>query len=84
MRLYHKEISILFAAMGRIYRDEAYIKKVGDKFQNVFNTKNIKHLEFRHDTGLDISRLCSGELNMTISTVKRIADYLGVTPKDLL
>lgn len=70
--------------MGRFYRDEAYINEVGDKFKAVFKSKNIKHLEFRHDTGLDISRITSGELNMTISTIKRIADYLGVKPTDLL
>lgn len=69
--------------MGRVYRDEGVIKKVGERIGIIIKEKGITHAEFQDSTGLCTSRVISGQLNMTISTLAKIADYLDIPINDL-
>lgn len=64
--------------MGRIYRDEEFIKRVGGNINGILARKGITHIEFNIDTGLHLGRITSGRLNMNISTLKLIADHLNI------
>ena len=69
--------------MVRFYRDEGIIKRVGTNVKILLKIKKITHNNFQDDTGLSTSRITSGEMNMTISTLQKIADYLEVSIEDL-
>lgn len=69
--------------MGRTYRDEEFIKRVGNNVRGVLSKKGITHMQFNINSGLLVSRIVSGDLNMTISTLKRIADCLQVDINEL-
>lgn len=70
--------------MGSFYRDEEFIKCVGGNIKRILNRKGITHIEFNIATGLLVSRICSGDMNMTISTLKLIADHLNIEVWELI
>lgn len=70
--------------MGRVYRDEVVIKKVGERIKIALKANKITHLEFQMHTGLSASRITSGDLNMTISTLQKIADFIHIPVDELI
>jgi len=44
--------------------------------------RHITHEVFNHDTGLNPHRVVSGEQNLTMSTFKKICDYLDISPEE--
>jgi transcriptional regulator with XRE-family HTH domain len=66
----------------RYYRDEQFLKEIGKRIEQLMKARNITHEVFNNDTGLNPHRVISGEQNLTISTFKKICDYLEVGPEE--
>jgi len=68
------------------YRDEAGIKKFGDRIREVRKSLSITQEELVRRTGFDlrqIGRIERGEVSTNISHVFKIAECLGVPVHDL-
>ena len=65
----------------RYYRDDAFLKASGQRFESLMKGKGITHEVFYNDTSINPHRLIKGELNLTLSTFKKICDYLEITPE---
>jgi transcriptional regulator with XRE-family HTH domain len=60
---------------------------VGSKIREIRMAKNISIENLANTSGMDYSQLARmevGAVNFTISYLFRVAEALGVTPKDLL
>ncbi len=42
-------------------------------------SKKLTQLDMVNDTGMSISKIESGKLDITITTVQKLADYFGIT-----
>lgn len=78
--------------MKKTPRKGYYINKpalllIGTKMREIRLSKNISIEYLANTGGMDYSQLArmeSGKVNFTISYLFRVAESLGVTPKDLL
>jgi transcriptional regulator with XRE-family HTH domain len=76
----------------KVTKREYYINKpalsiVGTKIREIRNLKGISIEYLANTSGMDYSQLAKmegGKVNFTISYLFRVAEALGVTPKDLL
>lgn len=69
------------------YINKAALSLVGAKIREVRNSKEISIENLANTSGMDYSQLARmelGQVNFTISYLFRVAEALGVTPKDLL
>lgn len=64
------------------YRDDQFLKEIGERIERLMKDRQITHEVFNNDTGLNPHRVISGEQNLTMSTFKRICDYLEVSPEE--
>lgn len=64
------------------YRDDQFLKEVGKRIEKLMKDRGITHETFNSDTKLNPHRLISGEQNLTLSTLKKICDYLEVSPEE--
>ena len=64
------------------FRDSLFLRKVGKRIDKLLKEKKITHEIFYNDTDINPHRLIVGKVNMTLSTFKRICDYLKVSPSD--
>lgn len=64
------------------FRDSHFLKKVGQRIDKLLKEKKITHEVFYNDTAINPHRLIVGKVNMTLSTFKRICDYLDISPHD--
>ena len=70
----------------KYYKDEAFIKKFGEKLKQVRISKNLSQEELANETGFEvsqISRIERGTQNTSISHVSAIAKALDVQPSEL-
>jgi transcriptional regulator with XRE-family HTH domain len=68
------------------YKDEAGIKRFGDRLREIRKSKNITQEQLQHLTGFDLrqlGRIERAEVSTNISHVFRIAECLGVAPHEL-
>ena len=73
--------------MAKHKHNEAYLKAFGRRLKQVRLEKALSQEALAYDAGFHLSqigRIERGEVNLGISTLKRIADQLGVHPSDLL
>jgi transcriptional regulator with XRE-family HTH domain len=69
------------------YINKTALTLVGAKIREVRNKKEISIEHLANVSGMDYSQLARmelGQVNFTISYLFRVAEALGVTPKDLL
>lgn len=69
------------------YINKAALSLVGAKIREVRNSKGISIENLANTSGMDYSQLARmelGQVNFTISYLFRVAEALGVTPKELL
>ena len=69
------------------YVNKSALLLVGSKIREVRNAKDISIENLANSSGMDYSQLArmeTGQVNFTISYLFRVAEALGVTPKDLL
>lgn len=69
------------------YINKAALLLVGNKIREVRSSKGITIEYLANTSGMDYSQLARmelGQVNFTISYLFRVAEALGVTPKDLL
>lgn len=64
------------------YRDDQFLKEIGKRIESLMKDRHITHEVFNHDTGLNPHRVVSGEQNLTMSTFKKICDYLDISPEE--
>ena len=90
--MYEKIILSAFVSVNSKGKIEYYINKsalllVGAKIREIRLSKNISIEYLANTSGMDYSQLArmeTGQVNFTISYLFRVAEALGVTPKDLL
>lgn len=78
--------------MNKSVKKEYYVNKtalllIGNKMREIRQAKNISIETLANTSGMDYSQLArmeTGQVNFTISYLFRVAEALGVTPKDLL
>jgi transcriptional regulator with XRE-family HTH domain len=69
------------------YINKTALLLVGTKMREVRIAKNISIENLANTSGMDYSQLArmeTGQVNFTISYLFRVAEALGITPKDLL
>lgn len=68
-------------------RDEKYLREFGKNLRQLRLKKDVTQEVLSEDAGIgknQVGLIERGEVNVTISTIKRLAKNLGVQPKDLL
>ena len=68
-------------------RDNQYLAKFGDNLRKLRQAKGLSQESLANDAEIgknQVGLIERGEINVTISTIKKLAKYLGVPPKDLL
>lgn len=73
--------------MGKQYKDQDYLIKVGLKLVEIRSQKKISQEKLAELTKIDtrqIGRVERAETNPSISLIKLFADKLGVKPNDIL
>lgn len=70
--------------MAKEYVDRQFLINVGDNIRQILKEKKITHEVFYFDTGIHPDRLLSGKSNITLSTLKRVSDYLEIPVKELV
>ncbi|WP_134087992.1 helix-turn-helix domain-containing protein [Olivibacter sp. XZL3] len=73
--------------MANQYRDEPYLKKVGQRLIQIRIQNNWSQEKLAEITGLDtrqIGRIERAETNSTISIIKKIAKTTGLKMSDIL
>jgi len=81
-----------FVFVKKRAKREYYVNKpalllVGTKMREIRTAKKISIENLANTSGMDysqLSRMELGQVNFTISYLFRVAEALGVTPKDLL
>jgi transcriptional regulator with XRE-family HTH domain len=74
-------------AQRKYYKDEAFMKAVGQKIREVRQAKNLSQEELANECGIDysqINRMELGKTNFSLSYFRLLADALGCYPKDLM
>jgi len=73
--------------VGKQYRDQEYLINVGKRLMEIREAKNITQEKLQELTGLDIrqiGRIERAETNVSISSIKLIADCLKIPVSELL
>jgi transcriptional regulator with XRE-family HTH domain len=68
-------------------RDSKYLKEFGKNLRNLRTKKGISQEALSIDAGIgknQVGLIERGQVNVTINTIKKLAKYIGVHPKDLL
>jgi len=67
-------------------RDDKYLRDFGKNLRKLRLENNISQEALANDAGIgknQVGLIERGEINVTISTVKKLAKYIGVQPKQL-
>lgn len=67
--------------MGQ-YKDEKLLKKIAMEIKRLRREKGITQDHFYYDTNIHIARIETGKVNPSISTIKSICNYFGVSLTD--
>lgn len=73
--------------MGKQYRDQEYLIKLGKRIIEIREAQNITQERLQELTGLDtrqIGRIERAETNVSVSSIKLIADNLKISVPELL
>lgn len=73
--------------MGKQYKDQEYLIRVGKKLVEIRESKNITQEKLQELTNFDtrqIGRIERAETNASISIIKAICDKLAVNVSDML
>ncbi|MCW8896606.1 MAG: helix-turn-helix domain-containing protein [Flavobacteriales bacterium] len=62
--------------------DIELLNKIALRIKTLREEKNITQEIFYNDTGINIGRIERSKRNFSMSTLKRICDYLEITLKD--
>ena len=73
--------------MGKQYKDQAYLIKIGKRLVEIRESKKITQEKLQELTGFDarqIGRIERAETNASVSIIKAIADVLEIKISELL
>ena len=59
-------------------KDQALLRSTEDGLKVLRRQRNLTQEDFYNDTGIHISRVETGRVNITLSTLKTILDYYQV------
>lgn len=63
----------------KLYKDKVLQKKIALEIKRLRRIDGITQKQYFYEHSIHISRIETGNVNLTISTLKRIADSFGVT-----
>jgi transcriptional regulator with XRE-family HTH domain len=64
--------------MGQL-RDELLLEKISQKIKTLRKAKGVTLEEFFNDTNIHLSRIEHSKANLTVSTLKEICKYFGIS-----
>ena len=67
--------------MGQV-KDEKLLKEIAIKIKALRESKGITQEAFYHDTNIHIGRIETGKNNLSVSSLKAICKYFGITLKE--
>jgi len=67
-----------------ILSDEELLIRVRDNIKAIMKSKGIKQINLSNKTGIHAGRLLTGDCNMTLTTINKIARFLEIEPNELL
>ncbi|MBB6240194.1 DNA-binding Xre family transcriptional regulator [Pedobacter sp. AK013] len=76
-----------FCMVGKQYRDQEYLVKIGKRIVEIRDLRKITQEKLAELTEIDtrqIGRIERAETNVSISSLKLIADHLKISVSDLL
>jgi len=62
-----------------IPKSERIVGLVATRCKQLRTSKKLTHQDVLNDTGINIGRIESGSMDITITTVQKLADYFGVS-----
>ena len=72
-----------FALMGKKQiKDDELLSKIVFGIKKLRQEKNITQEEFYNDTGIHISRVETGNINISVSTLREILNYFQISLKE--
>ena len=60
------------------------LSKIAIRIKKLREEQNITQLRFYNETDIHIARIELGKLNITVSTLKEICDFFGITLSEFL
>ncbi len=69
--------------MGQI-RNDKLLKLIALKLKELRQQKSITQEDFYNDTSIHIARIETGKINITISTLEAICNYLNISLGEFL
>lgn len=64
------------------YRDNILLKKIAKRVKELRAERGLSQLDVVYNTEINIVRVESGEANVSVSTIKKLCNYFGVTLED--
>jgi transcriptional regulator with XRE-family HTH domain len=64
-------------------RNTAFIKKVASQLKEVRKRKKLTQEVVVYDTGINIGRVERAERDISLTTLKTICDYYGISVRDI-
>lgn len=82
MSLFMKQIISLFVASVRQRKDEILLKKISFKIKELRLARGLSQEQFYNETDIHIGRIETGRLNLTVSTLSKICQFLNISLSD--
>lgn len=60
-------------------RDKILLKKIAARVKQLRKERNLRQLDFYHDTEIHIGRIESGNSNISVSTLNAICKYFNIS-----
>jgi len=64
------------------YRDDKLLEKISKGITVLRKKHGVTQLEFYNDTNINASRIESGKTSITLSSLKVVCEYFGITLAD--
>ena len=71
----------------KYYRDDEFLLRFGARLKELRKLKNLSQEQLAWKAGFELSqvaRIERGEINTSISHLSKLAEVLGVSPKEML
>lgn len=67
-----------------VNKDEVLTDKVAARIKKIREQKGISQFQFLNDTGIHIARIESEQRDISLSTLKKVCSYFGMSMSEFL
>lgn len=68
-----------FSREMKKFHDDILLQKIADRIRSLRNEASISQKELQNITDINIDRLETGKINITVSTIKKLCDYFRIS-----